>query len=123
MLCEANAKQPAHISRHAFITDLDRILKEFPVSQWGEYRHQGKIGGVKITSDGSPQGRTAAFTTAYLTGGPGGEKFWSGELTFPQDTINQMVKRVYDMDVPLILHASRSTLLGKAIAKSYLSSK
>ena len=42
-----------------------------------------KIGGVKITIDGSPQGRTAAFTTPYLTGGPGGEKNWKGELFAP----------------------------------------
>ena len=61
---------------------------------------------MKITIDGSPQGRTAFFTTPYLTGGPGGEKDWRGELTFPQESINQMVKRVYDMGVPLNLHAN-----------------
>jgi hypothetical protein len=56
--------------------------------------------------DGSPQGRTAAFTTPYLTGGPGGETDWKGELTFPQDLANSMVKQVYDMNVPLILHCN-----------------
>jgi predicted amidohydrolase YtcJ len=91
---------------YPFITDLDKILNEFPLSEWTKYNHGFKIGGVKITTDGSPQGKTAAFTTAYLTGGPGGEKNWKGELTFPQDTINQMVKRVYEMNVPLILHCN-----------------
>ncbi|MGA8019281.1 MAG: amidohydrolase family protein, partial [Desulfobacterales bacterium] len=41
--------------------------------------------------------RTAFFTTPYLTGGPGGEKDWKGEPTFPQDLANQMVKKVYDL--------------------------
>jgi predicted amidohydrolase YtcJ len=53
---------------YPFITDVDKILAEFPVSGWGRYSKRFKIGGVKISIDGSPQGRTAAFTTPYLTG-------------------------------------------------------
>lgn len=89
-----------------FITDLDKIIAEFPVNTWGKYDRRLKIGGVKITSDGSPQGRTAFFTSPYLTGGPGGEKNWRGEPTFPQDTLNGMVKRVYDLGVPLNVHVN-----------------
>jgi hypothetical protein len=91
---------------YPFILDLDEVLKHNPVETWGKYDHRLKIGGVKITIDGSPQGRTAFFTTPYLTGGPGGQRDWRGELTFPQETINQMVKRVYDLGVPLNLHAN-----------------
>ena len=91
---------------YPFITDVDNILKEMPASTWGTYSKRFKIGGVKITIDGSPQGRTALFTTPYLTGGPGGEKNWRGELAFPQDVVNQAVKRVYDLGVPLNLHAN-----------------
>ena len=61
---------------------------------------------MKITVDGSPQGRTAFFTTPYLTGGPGGEKDWKGEPTFPQHIVNSMVKRVYELNVPLLVHCN-----------------
>lgn len=98
-----------------FITDLDRVLAEFPVNIWNQYENRFKIGGVKITIDGSPQGRTAYFTSPYLTGGPGGEKDWRGELTFPQDLVNQMVKRVYDLNLPLNLHCN-----GDAAIDSFL---
>lgn len=91
---------------YPFITDVDRVLAEIPLDQWVQYKNRFKIGGVKITLDGSPQGRTAAFTTPYLTGGPGGEKDWKGEPTFPQDLANKMVKKVYDMNVPLLLHCN-----------------
>ena len=91
---------------YPFITEVDKILEILPLSEWGSYRNRLKVGGVKITIDGSPQGRTAAFATPYLTGGPGGEKQWKGELTFPQDLANNMVKKVYEMDVPLNLHAN-----------------
>lgn len=89
-----------------FITDVDKVLAEIPVTEWGKYNNRFKIGGVKITLDGSPQGRTAAFTTPYLTGGPGGEKAWNGEPTFPQELANKMAKKVYDMNVPLLLHCN-----------------
>jgi len=89
-----------------FITDLDKALEAVPLSTWGRYDKRLKIGGVKITIDGSPQGRTAFFTRPYLTGGPGGEKDWRGELTFPQEMVNQMVAKVYGLGVPLFLHAN-----------------
>jgi predicted amidohydrolase YtcJ len=91
---------------YPFVTDVEKILEAHPIENWGRYDGRFKVGGVKITIDGSPQGRTAAFTTPYLTGGPAGEKDWKGELTFPQDIINMAVKRVYDLGVPLNLHAN-----------------
>jgi len=89
-----------------FILDLEAILSKYPVSGWGKYDRGLKIGGVKITIDGSPQGRTAFFSTPYLTGGPGGQKPWKGELAAPQAAIDAAVKQVYDLGVPLNLHCN-----------------
>jgi hypothetical protein len=89
-----------------FVTELEKVLKDYPVSEWGRYVNHFKIGGVKVTIDGSPQGRTAFFTKPYLTGGPGGERNWTGELTAPQAVVNKAVKAVYDLGVPMNLHAN-----------------
>lgn len=94
------------IVAYPFIIELDRILEKNPVAGWGKYDRRLKINGVKITSDGSPQGRTAYFATPYLTGGPGGEKDWRGEASFPEETLREMLKRVYDLGVPLNYHAN-----------------
>ncbi len=91
---------------YPFILDLDAILKDNPPGTFGRYKNHFKLGGVKITLDGSPQGRTAFFTTPYLVDGPNGEKNWSGELPFPQDTVNGWFKRVYDLGLPLNVHAN-----------------
>ena len=91
---------------YPFMTDLDAIVAAHPTAGWGTYDRGFKIGGVKITADGSPQGRTAYFSSPYLTGGPSGEQDWRGEPMMPQDTLNSLVKRVYDMDVPLIIHTN-----------------
>jgi predicted amidohydrolase YtcJ len=89
-----------------FITELDQILERYPADTWGRYENGLKIGGVKITGDGSPQGRTAYFTTPYLTGGPAGEQNWRGAPSFPPDALEAMVLRVRQMKVPLNYHAN-----------------
>jgi len=91
---------------YPFITDLDAVLAENPPSSFGTYVNGLKLGGVKITIDGSPQGKTAYFTTPYLAGGPGGEENWRGEPTFPEEMVQEAVKRVYDLGLPLNLHAN-----------------
>lgn len=89
-----------------FITEVDRVLAEYPLDLWCKYQNRFKVGGVKITLDGSPQGRTAFFSTPYLTGGPNGQQNWKGEPTFPQELANQMVRKVYEMNVPMNLHCN-----------------
>jgi predicted amidohydrolase YtcJ len=91
---------------YPFITELEKTLEKYPKETWGRYDNGLKIGGVKITIDGSPQGRTAFFTKPYLTGGPGGEKNWRGEPTAPADIVTKAVAAVYGMGVPLNLHAN-----------------
>ena len=91
---------------YPFILDLPAVLKDHPFSDFGKYNNHLKIGGVKITCDGSPQGKTALFTTPYLTGGPAGEKKWKGEPTFPQDSLNAWVKMLYDNKIQLIIHGN-----------------
>jgi len=94
------------IVAYPFITDVDKILQVYPLEKWGRYENRLKIGGVKITLDGSPQGRTAYFTTPYLTGGPGGEENWTGEPTFPEEYVKEAFKKVYAMNVPMLAHCN-----------------
>lgn len=91
---------------YPFITEFDSIMSRYKSSDFGKYNNHFKLGGIKITIDGSPQGRTALFTAPYLTGGPGGEKNWKGEPTFPQETVNRMLKKVYDNGLQSTFHAN-----------------
>lgn len=91
---------------YPFIGDLDKVLKVHPANSFGSYGKHLKLGGCKILADGSPQGKTAFFTTPYLTGGPGGEKNWKGEPTFPQEMLNGMFKTCYNNGLQVITHAN-----------------
>ena len=90
----------------ALFTEMDRIFAGRPPFTEKAYKNRLRIGGVKVVSDGSPQGKTAFFTTPYLTGGPGGERDWRGEPTMPQATLNDIVKKVYDGGAQLFVHSN-----------------
>ena len=91
---------------YPFVTDFDDILAKNPASEWGKYVNHVKIGGAKIPLDGSPQGKTAWFTTPYLTGGPAGQKNWRGEPSFPDAEVKAFFKKVYGLGLPLNIHAN-----------------
>ena len=89
-----------------FIAEIDAIFAGQPPRNETEYKNRLRIGGVKVVMDGSPQGRTAAFTTPYLTDGPAAQKNWRGELSFPQPVLNEWVKKVYDGGATLFVHCN-----------------
>jgi predicted amidohydrolase YtcJ len=91
---------------YPFITDIDAVLKANPASRWGKYTNRLKIGGCKITADGSNQGKTGWFTTPYLTGGPAGEQNWTGGPGLPVDLMRATMKKCYDHDLQVLFHAN-----------------
>ena len=101
---------------YPFITDIDAILKENAPSTFGTYNKGLKIGGCKMTIDGSPQGKTAWFTTPYLTGGPGGEKNWKGGPGIPEDAMRAMVKTCYDNNLQVLMHGNGDAAIDFLIA-------
>ncbi|RZT17972.1 hypothetical protein EV589_2222 [Mycobacterium sp. BK558] len=101
---------------YPFILDLDEILQSNPPETFGRYVDRLKLGGVKVTLDGSPQGRTAYFTTPYRVEGPDGQPNWRGELPFSQDTVNGWFKQVYDLGLPLDIHANGDAAIDVALA-------
>ena len=106
------------IVAYPFILDLDTVLADNPPSTFGTYVNRVKLGGVKITLDGSPQGRTGYFTTPYLADGPDGQKNWRGEQGFSQDTVNDWFKKVYDLGLQLNIHANGDAAIDVAAGRA-----
>ena len=91
---------------YPFILDLDKVLETNASATFGTYNKHLKLGGCKLTPDGSPQGKTAWFTTPYLTGGPAGEKDWKGEPGLPIDLMLAGTKKCYDNGLQVLFHAN-----------------
>jgi len=104
------------IVAYPFILELDEVLRNHPPQSFGRYHNRVKLGGVKITLDGSPQGRTAFFTAPYLVDGPDGQHNWCGELGFSQETVNGWFKKVYELGLPLDIHANGDAAIDVALA-------
>lgn len=70
----------------------DSLLK----TEWHSpsYKNNYRIGGMKLTLDGSPQGRTAWRTQPYLLPPEGAKKGYKGYAAMPKD---QDVIDIYDM--------------------------
>ena len=58
-------------------SEMDQWLNkpEFPFGQWNS---RLKLEGIKITQDGSVQGKTASYLEPLLTGGPQGQRTGAG---------------------------------------------
>eukprot|EP00565_Helicotheca_tamesis_P003864 CAMPEP_0185726568 /NCGR_PEP_ID=MMETSP1171-20130828/2511_1 /TAXON_ID=374046 /ORGANISM="Helicotheca tamensis, Strain CCMP826" /LENGTH=725 /DNA_ID=CAMNT_0028394951 /DNA_START=124 /DNA_END=2301 /DNA_ORIENTATION=+ len=93
---------------YPFMTDYEDVLKITPLEEWCKYKNRLKLGGVKITLDGSPQGKTAWFTTPYLKGGPDAtfEGDWYGEPTIAHELAYEYVRDVYYKKLPVICHTN-----------------
>jgi len=83
--------------------------------KFGEYNKGLKLQGIKFTQDGSPQAKTAHFSTPYLTGGLTGEKDWYGETTQPKANFIKQVKTAFDAGLQVFIHANGDATIDQAI--------
>jgi predicted amidohydrolase YtcJ len=91
---------------YPFMTDLEKVWAVTPPDRFGSYDNRLKLGGCKITIDGSPQGRTAWFTTPYLAGGPSGEANWTAGPGLPADAMVSALQKCYDNNLQVLMHGN-----------------
>ncbi|MAX07508.1 MAG: amidohydrolase [Gammaproteobacteria bacterium] len=76
------------------------------VSHDSDYSGGVKIGGVKFTLDGSPQGRTAWMSQPYDAGPPGVDADYVAYPSYDPDAYRQRVDRLLERGVPVLAHAN-----------------
>lgn len=84
--------------------EVPQFIAEYP--KYSSYQNRLKMGGIKLVTDGSPQGKTAFFTEPFLTGGPGGEENWHGEPLLPAEEFEQILATVYAEGIQAFVHAN-----------------
>ncbi|MAY84027.1 MAG: amidohydrolase [Flavobacteriales bacterium] len=90
----------------------------YMTSEWNDksYKNHYRIGGMKVTLDGSPQGRTAWRTIPYLIPPEGAEESYSGYPAIPNDSI---VKSIYATafknDWQILTHANGDAAMDQMI--------
>ncbi|GAA0179941.1 amidohydrolase family protein [Clostridium sediminicola] len=81
----------------------------------GKYQDGLKLGGVKLTLDGSPQGKTAWLTEPYFVVPEGKDADYKGYPTMTDEQVEQFVKEAFENDWQVLAHAN-----GDAAADQYI---
>ncbi len=79
-------------------------LKKHPPSS--EYDNHHRIGGMKLTLDGSPQGKTAWLTKPYFHPPHGQTEDYAGYPTLPDEQVQAFVNYSFSNNIPLLMHAN-----------------
>jgi len=91
------------------VSYIDYSAADVIDSEWygPTYNNGYRIGGMKLTLDGSPQGRTAWRTEPYLIPPEGAGNDYAGYPAIPQDSVVQkIVNRAFENDWQLLTHAN-----------------
>jgi predicted amidohydrolase YtcJ len=72
----------------------------------GVYENHFKIGGIKLTSDGSPQGRTAYLSQPYTTPPPGQSADYRAYPVMTQQEVDDWVALGWRNDIPILTHTN-----------------
>ena len=79
------------------------------------YRNGLRIGGVKLTLDASPQGRTAWMSQPYLTPPPGQSECYAGYPALSDEQAIAAVSRAYRNDWQIITHTNGDAAIDQLI--------
>lgn len=100
------------------VSYIDYIDTSPMESKWlsNDYYKNYRIGGLKITLDGSPQGRTAWRTKPYLLPPEGADEGYLGYPAFPnnQDVVD-IYKLAYKNDWQILTHANGDAAMDQMI--------
>jgi predicted amidohydrolase YtcJ len=80
------------------------------------YRNRLRIGGAKISLDGSPQGKTAWLTRPYHVPPPGAAADYRGLQTAPTDATIEAVSRCFERGWQILMHANGDAAIDLMIA-------
>ncbi len=83
---------------------------------WGEMKNGLKWAGIKLATDGSPQGKTAYLSKPYLTPVPGCKKDCRGFPNIPQDELNRLFVLAYRNGVQIFSHCNGDASVDMMIA-------
>lgn len=86
-------------------SDYQQMLADDPVPI-GTYLNHVKTKGVKITLDGSPQGKTAYLSKPYLNPPEGEGADYRGHPIMSQQKLDEWVDGIFARDLQLLLHCN-----------------
>lgn len=95
---------------HLFAGVMD---EEFPYSR--QYQNRFRVGGLKLSLDGSPQGKTAWLTESYHEPPDGREAEYKGYPAMTDGDVYEHIVNMYRKEIPVIAHANGDAAMDQLI--------
>ncbi|MGD8547513.1 MAG: amidohydrolase, partial [Thiohalophilus sp.] len=92
------------------------ILEVDDIQPAMSYTDGFRIGGAKLTIDGSPQGKTAWLTKPYHVPPPGQDKDYRGYAAVNQQTVNQATEKAFAHGWQILIHANGDAAIDSMIS-------
>ena len=99
------------------------ILEVANISPSMSYKNHYRVGGVKLTIDGSPQGKTAWLTEPYFVPPAGRPKDYRGYAAIDQATTDNAVEKAYANGWQILCHANGDAAIDAFIEAVRLAKK
>jgi predicted amidohydrolase YtcJ len=100
------------------VSYIDYQFSQNMDSKWNSktYNNHYRIGGLKLTLDGSPQGRTAWRTTPYILPPDGASKDYSGYPALPNDEdVTTVYEKAFQNNWQILSHANGDAAVDQMI--------
>jgi predicted amidohydrolase YtcJ len=100
------------------VSYVDYTYPQYFESKWygKDYTNRYRIGGIKMTLDGSPQGRTAWRTEPYLIPPDGQNKDYKGYPAIAEDSeVQRIVNMAFENNWQLLTHANGDAAMDQLI--------
>ncbi|MFC5626038.1 amidohydrolase [Algoriphagus winogradskyi] len=100
------------------VSYIDYTAPQYFDTKWygKDYTNRYRIGGIKMTLDGSPQGRTAWRTEPYLIPPDGQNKDYKGYPAIAQDAeVQRIVNMAFENEWQLLTHANGDAAMDQLI--------
>jgi len=81
-----------------------------------QYRNRFRVGGAKLTFDGSPQGKTAWLSQPYFVPPPGEQGDFRGQPTLKPESAFALVDKAYAANLHLLVHCNGDAAIDLLIA-------
>lgn len=91
------------------------ILEVKDIQPARKYTNHFRIGGAKLTIDGSPQGKTAWLTKPYYVPPPGKDKDYRGYAAVNQQTVNEATEKAFAQGWQILIHANGDAAIDSMI--------
>jgi len=94
-------------------TRLPELSPDFTASR--TYDHHFRVGGIKLTLDGSPQGKTAWLTQPYLVPPAGLPRDYHGYATLEDAQVQKIVDAAFSRDIQVLMHGNGDAAIDQMI--------